>query len=327
MEMFIKAIPYNFYSLLTFLFIILTSFLCVDFGPMLKHERNAVNNNDLFSGSAETEETIKPIENARGRVVDIVTLIVMLIVVCTCALAYNGGILEGKSLVDAFGDTDATVALPWGGLVVLVFTVFYLAIRRVMSPRKTMDCVVNGFGTMVPPILILTLATSLKNMTNLLNAKEYVADIMTSAAPSLQNFMPAVIFFVACILAFSTGTSWGTFGILIPIVVNIFPVGNPLLFIGMSACLAGAVCGDHCSPISDTTIMSAAGARCELISHVTTQLPYAVTVAVISFIGFVIAGWTRNWFISFFASAVIMVITIAVLKFKGYSAFQKEARA
>ncbi|MBP1583249.1 MAG: hypothetical protein J6866_04770, partial [Victivallales bacterium] len=202
----------------------------------------------------------------------------------------------------------------------LVLTVFYLAARRVMSPRKTMDCVVSGFGTMVPPILILTLATSLKNMTGLLNAKEYVATLMTQAAPSLQNFMPAVLFLVACVLSFSTGTSWGTFGILIPIVVNIFPVDNPLLFIGMSACLAGSVCGDHCSPISDTTIMSAAGARCELISHVSTQLPYAITVAAISCLGFIIAGWTRSWCLSFFPVAVLMLILVAVLKAKGYTA-------
>ena len=320
MQMFIRAIPYNFYSLLTFVFIILISFFCVDFGPMLKHERNAIYKDDLFSGSAETEETIKPMENARGRVLDIIAIILMLIVVCTAALAYNGGITEGKSLADAFGDTDATVALPWGGLVVLVLTVFYLAARRVMSPRKTMDCVVSGFGTMVPPILILTLATSLKNMTGLLNAKEYVATLMTQAAPSLQNFMPAVLFLVACVLSFSTGTSWGTFGILIPIVVNIFPVDNPLLFIGMSACLAGSVCGDHCSPISDTTIMSAAGARCELISHVSTQLPYAITVAAISCLGFIIAGWTRSWCLSFFPVAVLMLILVAVLKAKGYTA-------
>ena len=225
-----------------------------------------------------------------------------------------GGIASGKSFIAAFGDTDATVGLPWGALVSLVICIGYMGSRRVLSMQDCVESIVKGFTLMVPAILILTLATSLKNMTVLLGAKDFVASVMNSTAGNLASFLPAVIFLVASFLAFSTGTSWGTFGILIPIVVAIFPVSSPLLYIGMSACLAGAVCGDHCSPISDTTIMASAGAHCDHICHVTTQLPYVMIVAAVSFIGFLLAGVILNWGIVFLSCCVLLTATLLVIK-------------
>ena len=314
LELFCRAIPYNFYSLLTFVFIVAITLMKFDFGPMRQHERNAIENGDLFTTGGEVDNGIRPIENARGRIVDLVVPILLLIAICVFALVYNGGILDGKGSIDAFSDTDATVGLPWGGLVVLVLTIIYLALRGIIPFREAMKCIPEGFVAMVPAILILTFATSLKNMTSLLEAKEFIAGLMSGAAAGLDRFLPAVIFLVACVLAFAPGTSWGTFGILIPIVVNIFPATSPLLFIGMSACLAGAVCGDHCSPISDTTIMSSAGARCEHINHVSTQLPYAITVASVSFVAFLLAGFIINWFIVFPIAVALMLATLFVIR-------------
>ncbi len=317
LELFIRAIPYNFYSLLTLIFVIAITVLKVDFGPMARHERNALEKGDLFTSGGETENGLKTSCGSRGRIPDLLIPVILLIAVCVFALVYVGGILDGKNFISAFSDTDASVALPWGGMVVLVCIILYLVTgRRVISGKEAMKCVPDGFCAMVPAILILTFATALKNMTGLLEAREFIAGIMNSAAPGLDKFVPAVIFFVACMLAFATGTSWGTFGILIPIVVHIFPATSPLLFIGMSACLAGAVCGDHCSPISDTTIMSSAGARCEHINHVSTQLPYAVTVACVSMFGFVLAGLTQNWFISFPAAAALLLGILLLLKWR-----------
>lgn len=314
LELFIRAIPYNFYSLLTFVFIIGITLLKVDFGPMALHERNAIENGDLFTSGGEVDNGIRTKENARGRVADMVIPVLFLIVVCVFALVYVGGILDGKDFISAFSDTDATVGLPWGGVVAVVFTVIYLVLRRVITFKEAMSCSPSGFNAMVPAILILSFATALKNMTTALEAKEFIASLMQGSASNLNMFLPAVIFFVACVLAFSTGTSWGTFGILIPIVVNIFPATSQLLFIGMSACLAGAVCGDHCSPISDTTIMSSAGARCEHLNHVSTQLPYSITVAVVSFIGFLIAGLVQNWFVVFPIMVAIMLGLLVFVK-------------
>ena len=314
LELFCRAIPYNFYSLLTSVFIVAITLMKFDFGPMRQHERNAIENGDLFTTGGEVDNGIRPIENARGRIVDLVVPILLLIAICVFALVYNGGILDGKGFIDAFSDTDATVGLPWGGLVVLVLTIIYLALRGIIPFREAMKCIPEGFVAMVPALLILTFATSLKNMTSLLEAKEFIAGLMSGAAAGLDRFLPAVIFLVACVLAFATGTSWGTFGILIPIVVNIFPATSPLLFIGMSACLAGAVCGDHCSPISDTTIMSSAGARCEHINHVSTQLPYAITVASVSVVAFLLAGFISNWFIVFPIAVALMLATLFVIR-------------
>ena len=290
--LFIKAIPYNFYSLLTFVFIIGLVVMNADYGPMAVHERNAQEKGDLFS----TNERVSGQElaaNPKGRVIDLVLPIVVLVAVSVVGLIYVGGFFGvdawggtecAGDFVAAFGNTDAFIGLPWGGILALV------------TFKQAMDCVPQGFISMVPAITILTLATSLKNISNdLLGSASYVEALMRSEfAQSLANFLPAVIFVVACLLAFATGTSWGTFGILIPIVSNMFGAEDPLLYIGMSACLAGAVCGDHCSPISDTTIMSSAGAQCVHVIHVSTQLPYAVTVAAVSFVCFLLAGLVQN---------------------------------
>ena len=315
LELFCRAIPYNFYSLLTFIFILGIIFLKFDFGPMATHEKNAIEKGDLFTSGGEVDNGIRAVENAKGRFIDMLLPVIALIVICIYALLYVGG-YDGKEtgFITAFGDTDATVGLPWGGLLTLVLTVIYLIARRVISFKDAMKSIPEGFNAMVPAILILTMATALKNMTSALDAKGYIAFLMQNSAASLANFLPAVIFLVACVLAFATGTSWGTFGILIPIVVAIFPAESELLFIGMSACLAGAVCGDHCSPISDTTIMSSAGARCEHINHVSTQLPYAIFVAAVSFIGFILAGLTKNWFVSFPITVVILFVALVVVK-------------
>ena len=302
--LFIKAIPYNFYSLLTFVFIIGLVVMNADYGPMAVHERNAQEKGDLFS----TDERVSGQElaaNPKGRVIDLVLPIVVLVAVSVVGLIYVGGFFGvdawggtecAGDFVAAFGNTDAFIGLPWGGILALVFMIAYLVCRRLLTFKEAMDCVPQGFISMVPAITILTLATSLKNISNdLLGSASYVEALMRSEfAQSLANFLPAVIFIVACLLAFATGTSWGTFGILIPIVSNMFGAEDPLLYIGMSACLAGAVCGDHCSPISDTTIMSSAGAQCVHVIHVSTQLPYAVTVAAVSFVCFLLAGFVQN---------------------------------
>ncbi|MBQ4128230.1 MAG: Na+/H+ antiporter NhaC family protein [Ruminococcus sp.] len=312
LNLFIAAIPYNFYSLLTFVFIIAIVLMNFDYGKMAMHEYRAREYGDLFSG--EKQESEEENYNPKGRVIDLILPIVILVGICVFALVYNGGILDGASFIDAFANTDATVGLPWGGLIALIIAVAYFMLRGIISFKEAMDAVPKGFIAMVPAILILTFATALKEMTSLLGAKFYVGYMMQNAAPLLQNFLPAIIFLVACVLAFATGTSWGTFGILIPIVYNLFPDGNPLLIICMSACLAGAVCGDHCSPISDTTIMSSAGAQCDHLNHVSTQIPYALTIAGISFVCYILAGFIQSWYIVLPIGAVLTVATLFVIK-------------
>ena len=314
LKLFIQAIPYNYYSLLTFVFIIAIVFLKVDYGPMKLHEMNAILNNDLYTSGDRVDNVAEEAGNSKGKVIDLILPVVFLIVTCVFALVYNGGILDGANFIDAFSNTDATVGLPWGALIALVLTMIYMVCRRVITFKGAMECVPEGFKAMVPAITILTFATALKNMTGLLGAKYFVADLMNGAAEGLANFLPAIIFLVACGLAFATGTSWGTFGILIPIVTAIFPADSTILVIGISACLAGAVCGDHCSPISDTTIMSSAGAQCNHINHVNTQLPYAITVAAISFVCYVISGFVQNAVIMLAIGAVLTVGTILVIK-------------
>ena len=315
LKLFITAIPYNFYSLLTFVFIICICVMGFDYGSMAMHEYNAQYKDDLYTtGERVDKELENEGVNPNGKVIDLILPVIVLIAVSVFALVYNGGILEGASFIDAFGDTDATVGLPWAGAIALVFTILYLMCRKIVNFKEAMEQVPKGFFAMVPPILILTFATALKNMTGLLGAKYFVAFLMNGAAAQLANFLPAIIFLVACLLSFATGTSWGTFGILIPIVLSIFPSGE-LQVIGISACLAGAVCGDHCSPISDTTIMSSAGAQCNHINHVSTQLPYALTVAAVSFVGFIIAGFTQSWYISLPIGIVLMIATLFVVKF------------
>ena len=313
-ELFVRAIPYNFYSLLTFVFIVAMVALKVDYGPMRLHEWNAQNNGDLFtSGSAGgDDEGLEASE--RGRVFDLLIPILLLIVFCVVGMIYVGGFWGGADFISAFGNTDASVGLPWGALIALVATFIYLIARRVVTFKEAMGCVTKGFVAMVPALLILTFAITLKNMTGLLGADAFVAGMMEGAAAGLQNFLPAVIFLVACGLAFATGTSWGTFGILIPIVVAVFPAGGELMIIGISACLAGAVCGDHCSPFSDTTIMSSAGAQCDHVNHVSTQLPYAVTVAAVSFVCFIAAGVIQNAVICLAMGVALVVGTLVLIK-------------
>ncbi len=313
-ELFIKAIPYNFYSLLTFVFIIALTLMKFDYGPMRLHEYNALNNDDLFTTGDRVAEGDEAEANQKGRVIDLILPVIVLVAICVIGLLYVGGYFAGADFITAFGDTDATVGLPWGALVALVFTIIYLMARRIVTFKEAMECIPKGFIAMVPAILILTFATALKNMTGLLGADIFVGGLMDSAAAGLANFLPAIIFLVACVLAFATGTSWGTFGILIPIVAAIFEPTSPFMIIGMSACLAGAVCGDHCSPISDTTIMSSAGACSNHLNHVSTQLPYAITVAAISFVMYVIAAFVTNAYILLAVGAVLTVATLFVIK-------------
>jgi len=315
-ELFIRAIPYNFYSLLTLVFVVATALMKLEFGPMAKHEKNAIENGDLFTTGESDNRAKEELEvNEKGRVIDLLIPVILLVAFCVFAIVYSGYQLGATDFVSAFSGTDVYFALPWGALIALILSIAYLCIRRVISFKDAMACIPKGFSAMVPAILILTFATSLKNMTSLLGAKEYVGVLMEGAASGLVSVLPAVVFLVACGMAFATGTSWGTFGILIPIVNHIFAEDPTLLIIGMSACLAGAVCGDHCSPISDTTIMSSAGAQCDHINHVSTQIPYAVTVAAVSFVGFLLAGWIQNWFIVFPITVALLIGTLFAIKF------------
>ncbi len=323
-ELFIRAIPYNFYSLLTFVFIITITLMKFDYGPMKLHEFNAITKGDLFtSGKEDVESAEEEKYNTKGKVIDLILPVIVLVILAIGGLMYIGGFFgmdmwggtdNAYNFVGAFGNTDATVGLPWGALVALVFTIIYLIARRVITFNEAMECIPKGFKAMVPAILILTFATALKNMTLLLGAKEYVAMLMDSAASGLANFLPAIIFLVACGLSFATGTSWGTFGILIPIVTAIFEPTSEFMIIGVSACLAGAVCGDHCSPISDTTIMSSAGSQSNHINHVSTQLPYAITVAVISFVMYLISAFVPNAFVLLPIGTVLTIATLFVIK-------------
>ena len=312
-DLFVRAIPFNFYSLLT---IVMVLFLCksgMDYGPMRRHELNAIRNGDLFT-EGEQPEAVEEVSNPRARVIDLVLPIVVLVVLCVTGLIYSGVLAGGVGIFGAFENCDAFFGLPWGALIALVFTVIYFIARRVITFKEAMACVPQGFCAMVPAILILTLATSLKNMTSLLGAKEFVGTLMKSASSGLYSLLPAVIFLVACGLAFATGTSWGTFGILIPIVTEVFKADFTLMIVGVSACLAGAVFGDHVSPISDTTIMASAGAQCNHINHVSTQFPYAATVAAVSFVTYVVAGFVPNAYIVLPIGIVLMIATLLVIR-------------
>ena len=322
-ELFVRAIPYNFYSLLTLVFVVALAFMNFDYGPMKLHEYNAKVNGDLFTSGKEEHSPEREAENAKGKVIDLVLPIIVLVVICILGLLYIGGFFgvdlwggteNFGNFTGAFGNTDATVGLPWGAIIALVVTVIYLMARKLVTFKEAMECIPKGFNAMVPAILILTFATALKNMTGLLGADVFVATLMDSAAAGLANFLPAIIFIVACVLAFSTGTSWGTFGILIPIVAAIFEPGSELLIIGMSACLAGAVCGDHCSPISDTTIMASAGSQSNHLNHVSTQLPYAITVAILSFVCYLVAAFVQNAWVLLPIGVVLTLGTLFVLK-------------
>lgn len=325
-ELFIRAIPYNFYSIFTLIFVITIAILGFDYGKMsgfeIKAEAGDLSKLEVALNDEKQERKLEeegPSNPHKGKLIDLIIPIVILIVFCIWGLLHNGyqSIGEG-TIIEAFSDTDATVGLPWGCIMALIVIVAYLVIRKVINFEEAMECIPKGFIAMVPAITILTLATGLKNMTNALDASTFVSNAM-SHAEGLQWLLPAIVFAVACAIAFATGTSWGTFGILIPIVSAIFPETSPLFFVGISACLAGAVCGDHISPISDTTIMSSAGAHCNHIDHVETQLPYALTVAGISFVTYIIAGLlslANLTVISIPVGAVATVIFLIVMKKK-----------
>ena len=318
-QLFIKAIPYNLYSLLTFVFIIALSVMRFDYGPMKCFEQKAQKTGDLSALENSENESGSP----KGKVIDLLIPVLVLIVVCTIGMIYVGGFFGTDAwggtdcagdFIGAFGNTDAFIGLPWGGIIALLFTVIYLVARRVVTFKEAMACVPKGFNAMISPILILTLAVSLKATITSLGASVYVHDLMEGAAAALYAMLPAVIFAVACVLAFASGTSWGTFGILIPIVTAIFPASSELLIIGISACCAGAVMGDHCSPISDTTIMASAGAQCNHLDHVATQLPYVLTVASVCVVGFIVAGFVQNVYITWVVCFVLLMAVLLVIR-------------
>ena len=315
-DLFIRTIPFNLYALLTLAMVI---FLCVtglDFGPMKRFEDNAKSGDLFTTGESEYKDTSENVVSTRGKVIDLILPVVVLIVCCVMGMLYTGGIFDGTGIVDAFAGCDAAAGLSSGSLVALIIVVVYMMCRRVLSFNDCMSAIPEGFKAMVPAILILTFAWTLKNITGMLGADVYVAKLVDSVK-ALQLLLPAILFLVAVGLSFATGTSWGTFGILIPIVTGVF---NPtaenmstLFIICISACLAGAVCGDHCSPISDTTIMSSTGARCKHVDHVSTQIPYAFLVAAICLVGYLVAGFVQNVFVILFGSLALLIAVLTLI--------------
>ena len=327
LELFIKAIPFNFYAILTIVMMIVLAVTKLEYGPMAKHEKNAIENGDLFSDVEHKSEELNEEANPKGKVLDLVLPVVVLIICCVIGMIYSGGFFAGENFINAFSNCDASVGLLLGSAVTLVITIAYYLIRRVLSFKDLMDCLPEGFKAMVPAILILTFAWSLKAMTDSLGAKEFVAGLVESSAGSLTNFLPAIVFLIGCFLSFATGTSWGTFGILIPITLAVFPLTDPLGVVCVSACMAGAVCGDHCSPISDTTIMASAGAQCNHVNHVSTQLPYAITVAAVSFVAYIIAGFVPVWYVVLPIAIVLMIVTLILMKKLVYKNADEKAQA
>ena len=311
LSLFINAIPFNFYALLTIVMMVGLVLMKADFGPMGVHERNAMKGDLYTTPDRPYEGTGSEQISSKGKVIDLLLPIITLIICCVIGMLYTGGFFSGAGFVEAFAGSDASVGLVLGSFFALVITLVFYMVRRVMSFNDCMGCIPEGFKAMVPAILILTFAWSLKAMTDSLGAAEYVAGVVRASAGGFMNFLPAIIFLIACGLAFATGTSWGTFGILIPIVVAAFQQSSyQMMIISISACMAGAVCGDHCSPISDTTIMASAGAQCNHVNHVSTQLPYAVLVALISFVTYIVAGFTKSALISL---PFGIILTLAVL--------------
>ncbi len=303
---FLKTIPYNYYAILTLIMMIFLFVNNMDYGPMTSHEL-------LAATAAIAAERDEKEEKKKGKVIDLVLPVLVLIIACVIAMIYTGGFFEGVDFVTAFADSDASVGLVLGSFVALIFTFFLYMLRDVISFKEFMECVPEGFKAMISPILILTMAWTLSGMTNLLGAKVFVAQLVEQSAGAFQSFLPSIIFLVAAFLAFATGTSWGTFGILIPIVLGVFSSGD-MMVISIAACLAGSVCGDHCSPISDTTIMASAGAGCNHVDHVVTQLPYALTVAAVSFVAYIITGFVRNVLIGLAVAVVLLIATLLVIK-------------
>ncbi len=319
LSLFVKAIPYNYYALLTLLMIVVMAVLRFDFGAMKKNEENA-ENGDLYTTKDRPYAAAQAAEQkeTKGKVIDLVLPVIILIVCCVLALLYTGGFFGGGlSIFEAFEGCDASIGLVYGSFITLVLTFFLYIPRKVITFKEFAKSFTEGFCAMVPAIMILIFAWTLGAMTGLLGADVFVASIVKSSAGALNLFLPAIVFLIALGLAFSTGTSWGTFGILLPIVVNVLTPGSELLIISVSACLAGAVCGDHVSPISDTTIMASTGAQCDHINHVSTQMPYALLVAAVSFVCYIIAALLQNAWISLAIAVLLMVAVLLVVKMRG----------
>lgn len=305
-SLFLDSIGFNFYALFTITMMLCICLMDIDYGPMRTHEINARKGDLYTTPDRPYENAANEMPNSKGKVIDLILpIFAILIPCCILGLVYTGGLFDGASFVDSFANCDASMGLVYGSLVGVIIMLIYFLLRRVMNFKEFMDCVPQGFRNMVPATLILIFAWTLSTMTSNLGAAEYVAGLVNNAAGSLANFLPAIIFLIAAGLSFATGTSWGTFGILLPIVINVFPIGNPLLVVGVGACLAGAVVGDHCSPISDTTIMASAGAQSNHINHVSTQLPYALTCAGVCFVFYIIAG--------FWQSIIVTILGIAAM--------------
>ncbi len=313
-SIFLRAIPFNYYALLTIVMMVTIVVLNINYGPMKLHEVNAVKG-DLYTtpdrpyANAEDE-----VEETKGGVIDLIFPVAALIICCVIGMIYTGGFFEGTGFIEAFSNSDASVGLMLGSFFAFVISIVFYAVRKVLSFSESMSCVPEGFKAMVPAILILTFAWTLKSMTDSLGAKEFVAGVVDGATGGLLMIIPALIFVIGCFLAFATGTSWGTFGILIPIVVDVFSGTNEtMMIISISACMAGAVCGDHCSPISDTTIMASAGAQCNHVNHVSTQLPYAVTVAAVSGVTYLLAGIVQNFAGTVMTAAICLPVGIVLM--------------
>ena len=326
--LFCKAIPFNFYAIMTLFMMFAMVFMKFEYGQMSKYEKAL-----QMMGEETTEE--EAVGNAKGKVIDLLLPVIVLIIFCVIGLIYSGGFFDGESeshlnFIDAFSNADASVGLLYGSFGALVIAIIFYLCRRVLSFKDIAACIPEGFKAMVPAILILTLAWTLKGMTDSLGAKDYVAGLVEGSAAGLKMFLPAIIFVIACFLAFATGTSWGTFGILIPICIAAFPEGA-IRIVSISACMAGAVCGDHCSPISDTTIMASAGAQCNHVNHVSTQLPYAITCAAVSFVAYLVAGLTLSLgvvvscIISWIIGLAVMLGVLIFIKNKQKKAVTAEA--
>ncbi len=319
--LFCKAIPFNFYALFTIIMMFSMVFMRFEYGKMAKYE-------NPFGVMKEKAAKLSGEDAPKGKVIDLILPVTVLIVLCVLGMIYSGGIFSQDSysygnFVNAFANSDASIGLVLGSFGALIFTIIYYLFRRVLSFKNAMGCIPDGFKAMVPPILILSLAWTLKYMTDSLQAKEFVAGVVAGSASGFKIFLPAIIFVIACFLAFATGTSWGTFGILIPICIAAFPESSdPIRIISISACMAGAVCGDHCSPISDTTVMASAGAQCNHVNHVSTQLPYALTVAAISFVTYIVAGATS--LINIYASCAISLSFGAICLFSFLISMKKK---
>ncbi len=324
LDLFISAIPYNYYALLTIFMMIAMAIMKVEFGPMATHEKNAIEKGDLYTTPDRPYENANNLApSSKGKVMDLVFPILILIVMCIVGLIYSGGFFDGGvGFAESFSNADASIGLTYGSFFAFVITLIWYVVRRVLTFRQMMDLIPEGFKAMVPAILILTFAWTLKTMTDSLGLKEYIAGIVSGFSDSMVSMLPAVIFIIGCIMSFATGTSWGTFGVLIPIVVAAYtepgvgfiPGYETIGTILVSACMAGAVCGDHCSPISDTTIMASAGAQSNHLNHVQTQLPYAITCAVVSFVCYIFAGFVRNAVISLIFAFALMFVVLFVIK-------------